>query len=146
MRIVEVTDRAGAVVEPEWLERAQAVHRQLRPQLAADYGARMRRIFATGGRMAVAAADDRVIGVAVYRVYENTVNGRKCYVDDLVSAESERSRGVGHALMEHLDRVAREMACDVLELDSGVHRGGAHKFYFREGFVIASFNFKRHIK
>ncbi len=144
--IVEVTDAAGRIVEPGWLARAEAVHRQLRSALPSDYAARMQRVFAGGGRMCVAAVGDRVAGVAVYRIYEDTANGLKMYVDDLVTDERERSRGFGHALMEHLQGVARRAACVAFTLDSGTHRQQAHKFYFREGMVVPAFHFAKPLK
>ena len=141
-----VTDPAGKVVAPEWLNRAEGVHRQLRAQLPQDYVARMHTIFASGGRMFVAMAGDDVIGVAVYRVYEDASNGRKFYVDDLVTDKAKRSTGVGHALMHALEIEARRLDCNAFALDSGTHRGAAHKFYFREGMTITSFNFKKTLR
>jgi len=147
LRIIDVTDAAGRVVEPRWLARAEGVHRQLRPHLPADYAAKMKRVFAGGGRMAVAAeagvGNESVLGVAVHRVHENTAEGVKMYVDDLVTDETRRSRGVGHALMQHLQGMARAAGCAEYTLDSGTHRQQAHKFYFREGMVITSFHFKK---
>ncbi|HTO49131.1 MAG TPA: GNAT family N-acetyltransferase [Burkholderiales bacterium] len=142
-RVVTVTDAQGAVVEPQWLARAEAVHRSLRTALPADYAGKLARVFAGGGRMCVAAEGDRVVGLAVYRISENTFAGRFLYVDDLVTDEGERSRGVGHLLMAHLERVARHAGCDNLALDSATHRHRAHRFYFREGMVITSFNFRK---
>ena len=144
--IVDVTDGTGRVVEPGWLPRAEAVHRQLRLALPADYAVKMQRVFAGGGRMCVAAIGDKVAGVAVYRIYENTWDGLKMYVDDLVTDETQRSRGVGHALMEHLQGVARRAGCVSLTLDSGTQRQQAHKFYFREGMVIPAFHFTKSLK
>jgi GNAT superfamily N-acetyltransferase len=68
------------------------------------------------------------------------------YVDDLVTDETRRSTGVGHALMEHLQDIARAAGCEQYTLDSGTHRQQAHKFYFREGMVISSFHFKKLMK
>jgi GNAT superfamily N-acetyltransferase len=93
--------------------------------------------------MCVAADGDRVVGVAIYRISENTFAGINMYVDDLVTDEVERSRGVGRTLMAHLERVARDAGCANLRLDSGTHRQQAHKFYFREGMVITSFSFNK---
>jgi len=143
LRIIDVTDAAGCVVEPQWLARAEGVHRQLRPHLPADYAAKMKRVFAGGGRMAVAAEGESVLGVGVHRVHENTAEGVKMYVDDLVTDETRRSKGVGHALMQHLQGMARAAGCAEFTLDSGTHRQQAHKFYFREGMVITSFHFKK---
>ncbi len=146
MRLVEVTDAAGNVAEPGWLIKAEPVHRQLRPALPAGYAAKMQRVFSGGGRMCIAVEGDDVLGVSVYRIHENTAEGLKMYVDDLVTDETRRSRGVGKALMDHLQGIARKAGCEQFTLDSGTHRQQAHKFYFREGMVIASFNFKKPLK
>jgi GNAT superfamily N-acetyltransferase len=143
IQLIEVTDDAGAVVAPVILERAQGVHRQLRTTLPADYVAKMRRVFAGGGRMIVAGDGDVVLGVAVWRIHENTFAGVHLYVDDLVTDETQRSRGVGHALMQWLERRARDRGCSCVVLDSGTQRTRAHAFYFREGMAITSFNFKK---
>ena len=143
MDIIRVTDDNGRLVEPDWLGRAEAVHRQLRPQLPTDYSGKMRAIFASGGEMCVAVAEGRVAGVAVFRCFENTHAGRKFYVDDMVTDEGARSTGVGHALLGFMEKMARDRGCSGIELDSGTHRKRAHKFYFREGFVISSFNFRK---
>ena len=142
-RVIAVTDDRGAVVEPQWLARAERVHRSLRTALPADYAGKLARVFAGGGRMCVATESERVVGVAVYRISENTFADVFLYVDDLVTDDAERSRGVGHTLMAHLERVARDAGCANLVLDSGTHRQRAHKFYFREGMFITSFNFKK---
>ncbi|HEX5092436.1 MAG TPA: GNAT family N-acetyltransferase [Burkholderiales bacterium] len=143
MKLVHVTDGAGQVVAPEWLARAQSVHRQLRTAMPASYEDKLRRVFAQGGRMVVAADGERVLGVAVWRCYEDTFNDRKLYVDDLVTDEAERSAGVGRALLAECERLGRELGARVLALDSGVQRGRAHAFYFREGMTVTSFGFRK---
>jgi hypothetical protein len=143
VQIIRITDDARRVAEPHWLARAEAVHRQLRPSLPAGYVARMQRIFATGGEMCVAVDDGEVVGVAVFRSFDNTHHGKRFYVDDLVTDEAQRSRGVGHALLEFLQGLARARGGASIDLDSGTHRTRAHRFYFREGFVIPSFVFTK---
>ena len=146
MKVVHVTDVTGVLVAPEWLARAEAVHRQLRPQLPAEYAQKMARVFKGGARMLVAAEGDRVLGVAVWRAYENTFYGKHLYVDDLVTDENTRSKGVGKLMLDECARLAQELECDALTLDSGVQRQQAHKFYFREKMTIVSFHFKRGLK
>lgn len=144
MDIIEITDGDGIVTAPDWLAKALPVHRQLRPQLRElEYEIKMRRVFVQGGRMCVAIGGDRVLGLAVYRMYENTADGRLLFVDDLVTDEASRSAGVGHALLEYLERKARAHECEMFALDSGVQRVRAHKFYFREGLAISSFHFRK---
>ena len=145
MEVIEITDAHGATVTGPWLERAEAVHRQLRTALPADYRGKMQRVFAGGGRMVVAAEGDAVRGLAVWRVHENTAIGVHLYVDDLVTDEGQRSRGVGHVLMQWLEQRARELSCVAVVLDSGTQRTRAHRFYFREGMVVVCFNFTKEL-
>jgi GNAT superfamily N-acetyltransferase len=146
MEIIEITDAGGSIVRPAWLERAEAVHRQLRPALPADYRSKMQRVFAGGGRMIVAALGEAVCGLAVWRMHENTAIGVHLYVDDLVTDEARRSLGVGHALMQWLEQRAQELTCVALVLDSGTQRTRAHRFYFREGMAVVCFNFKKDLQ
>lgn len=143
LRIVDVTDAAGALLEREWLVGAELVHRQLRPQLPSGYEAKMLRVFAGGGRLCVAVLDGVVVGVAVYRIHENTFDGRHLYVDDLVTDEARRSEGIGEALLEHLQAHARAADCRTVTLDSGTQRHLAHRFYFRHGWTIVGFHFSK---
>jgi GNAT superfamily N-acetyltransferase len=143
-QIIEVTDSRGQVVQPAWLARAEAVHRQLRPKLPPDYAAALRPVFEGGGRMVVAARGERVVGVSIWRHTHKTY-ANEVYVDDLVTDEALRSTGVGRALLGWIERRARELGCGSLSLDSGTQRQQAHKFYFREGMVVPSFHFHKPI-
>ena len=145
LKIVEITDERGTVVEDHWFTLAEPVHRELRPQLPADYRGKMIAVFAGGGRMCVATEGNAVLGLAVYRAIEDTFNGRKLYVDDLVTTATRRSAGVGRGLMRALEQRARALGCPKLVLDSGSQRFNAHRFYFREGMTITAFNFKKDI-
>ena len=143
LALVEVTGEGGEILAPEWLARAEPVHRQLRERLPADYAGRLAAVFAGGARMSLAAQGEAVRGVAVWRLVENTYEGRRLYIDDLVTDATHRSQGVGKFLVAQLEARARALGCDVLTLDSGTQRSAAHRFYFREGFVIPSFCFRK---
>jgi GNAT superfamily N-acetyltransferase len=69
--------------------------------------------------------------------------GQILYVDDLSVDETQRSRGYGAALIAWLMDRARAKGCAQIHLDSGVQREAAHKFYFREGFTINAYHFRR---
>ena len=146
VKVVPVSDRDGMVTDAPLLAAAEAVHRQLRPHLTADYAGRMREVFAGGAEMAVAVEGSTVLGVTVFRVLEKTHSGRELYCDDLVTDEAQRSTGVGAALVRYMERVGRERGCDTLALDSGTQRQRAHKFYFREGLPITAFHFSRPLR
>ena len=143
MQIISVTSPQGQVLEPALLSQAEPVLRQLRPQIEHNYTEKMQRVFAGGGQMCVAVKNGAVVGAAVFRVFEHTFNDISFYVDDLVTDEAHRSMGVGHALIAYLEQQARALGCTCISLESGTHRTLAHKFYFREGFVIPSFSFRK---
>jgi GNAT superfamily N-acetyltransferase len=145
MTVVPVTDGQRAVVDAPLLDSAESVHRQLRPHLPQDYAGRMREVFAGGAEMAVAVDEGKVVGITVFRVLEKTHSGRDLYCDDLVTDETKRSSGVGRALIQYMERICRERACDTFSLDSGTWRQQAHKFYFREGMTITSFHFDKKV-
>jgi len=146
MKIISITNAIGEIIELEWLRGAEAVHRQLRPHLSADYVGRMKQVFAGGAEMAVCVDGGVVRGLTVYRLLEKTHNGRDLYCDDLVTDEAARSRGVGRMLMQYMEALAATRECDTFSLDSGCQRQQAHKFYFREGMTIPSFHFSKPLK
>lgn len=143
MKITPITPAQVDEAPDSLLARCESVHRQLRPHLPLAYSQRMREILATGAQMIAAEEQGHVLGLAVYRILENTFEGRKLYVDDLVTDESKRSQGVGAALMDWLEAHAREIGCSTLALDSGSQRHRAHGFYFRQGLHIASYSFRK---
>ena len=121
----------------------RAVMLDLRPAIEPDdYLPRVRRMMKSDGYLLAAAyQDDIARAVAGYRLMDMLHCGRLLYVDDLNSDPQHRSQGFGNALIEWLKQEARDRGCAELQLDSGVHRPRAHRFYFREGLVITAFHF-----
>lgn len=125
------------------IARCFPVMRQLRPHLAeADFVPTVRAQQAEGYRLGYREREGRIEAVAGFRVYGNLVGGRILYVDDLVTEEGARSRGHGKALLDWLAERAREEGCNFLELDSGVQRFDAHRFYLCNRMVISSHHFR----
>ncbi len=50
------------------------------------------------------------------------------------------------SLEARLAELARAGDCEAIRLDSGVVRSRAHRFYFRRGYAIESFNFGRRLR
>ncbi len=90
--------------------------------------------------------DKKVVAVAGYRIFTNLFMGKNLYVDDLVTTDQEQSRGHGEQLIKWLRAKATTEGCRIFHLDSGTHRGRAHKFYFENGFSIASYHFSEELK
>ncbi|HEU4412032.1 MAG TPA: GNAT family N-acetyltransferase [Polyangiaceae bacterium] len=136
-----------AVDDPRWAE-ALPVLRELRPHLTPEL---FRQIYEEGhpqGLRFIAAFDGagRCLGVAGFRVVATTFSVRKLYVDDLVTTEAARSKGVGAALLGEVERRARAAGCSELDLDSGVQRHDAHRFYMRERMLISSYHFRKSLR
>jgi len=130
--------------DSRFLEDALPVLRELRPHLTAESaGAVYEEGFPQGLRYSAAYLEGRCVGVAGWRIVAAMVSIRKLYIDDLVTTESARSRGVGSFLIAALEGRARDAGCVVVDLDSGVQRADAHRFYEREGFERTSFHFAR---
>jgi len=120
---------------------------QLRPHLEEkDFVSLVRTQFRDGYRFAFIRPKRKVEAVAGFRVLQSLAWGRFCYVDDLVTDEQARSQGLGAELMNWLCEYARSEGCNRLELDSGVQRYAAHRFYLRHRMMISCHHFSLELK
>ena len=138
---------------PEHVESDEAitdcydVMAELRPHVSrGDFLQKVRAMQADGLRLACIREGGRVVAVAGYRISSNLFCGKHLYVDDLVTAEAERSKGHGKALLAWLRALAVENDCDIFHLDSGVQRKRAHQFYLRERMELSSYHFSERLK
>lgn len=116
---------------------------QLRTHLAEhEFVPTVRRQQVGGYRLVYLEERGQVHSVAGFRLIENLVGGWILYVDDLVTDSACRSQGHGKTLLAWLVQRAREHGCRNLELDSGVQRFDAHRFYLTNGMIISSHHFK----
>jgi GNAT superfamily N-acetyltransferase len=120
---------------------------ELRPHVTRDqFLPLVRSMQADGFRLACIRDRGRVVAVAGYRFGTNLFCGKHLYVDDLVTADTERSQGHGRELLAWLRALAVENGCDVFHLDSGVQRKRAHAFYLREDMELSSYHFSVRLK
>jgi GNAT superfamily N-acetyltransferase len=116
-----------AHLRPSTADRARAV------AASAAHGVRYLGAFEEAGRL---------VSLASWRIM-TTTRGRVLYVDDLVSDPGMRRKGAGRALLAWLGRAGVAAGCQTLELDSGVTRNDAHRFYARVGLSISAFHFSK---
>jgi len=127
----------------EEIGRAFPVMHQLHPHLEeAAFVPRVRRMQQSGFQLVLLEDDGRVVGAGGFRFIENLFSGRIMYVDDLVTDADLRSRGHGKTLLHWLIERARAEGCRSLELDSGVQRFDAHRFYLTNRMLISSHHFR----
>lgn len=128
----------------EAIARCYPVMRQLRPHLSEEEFVRGVLVQQSEGYQLACLEDgSAIVAAGGFRVQHMLATGLTLYVDDLVTDESQRSRGFGKALLHWLEAHAREHGCATFSLDSGTHRQEAHAFYFRERMRITSFHFAK---
>lgn len=120
--------------------------KQLRTHLVEEeFISLIKELMETGYQLAFLQKNKRVVCVAGFKVSKNLFLGKNLYVEDLVSDESQRSRGYGKQMMDWLRQYAVESGCQALHLDSGVQRHGAHKFYLNQNMDIVCYHFLERI-
>jgi GNAT superfamily N-acetyltransferase len=129
---------------PEEIRRCHLVMRELRPLFhePEQFVERVLRQQKEGYQLAFLESEGEVCAVAGYRFLESLFSGKFLYIDDLVTRESDRSCGFGGELIDWLIEQAREHGCENLELDSGVQRFDAHRFYLLKRMNISSYHFR----
>ncbi|MCA9770833.1 MAG: GNAT family N-acetyltransferase [Myxococcales bacterium] len=136
IRIEEcVTSAALEAVGPVLLELRTHVD----PATLSDRVARAR---TSGYRLYGAWEGARVVGAMGLRPVDNLAFGFHLYVDDLVVRETDRSRGVGEAMIRFAEQLARGWGAGFLRLDSGFARTRAHAFYERIGLPKVGYGFR----
>ncbi len=124
------------------LKAAFPVMRELRKHLDLDgFLAAVSTMRKEGYEVVTLWDGDQVRAVAGYRLMTNLVCGSTMYVDDFVTSETVRDKGYGKLLFAWLYREAKRLQCEMLHLDSGVHRHAAHGFYLGQRMAITSHHF-----
>lgn len=136
--------RIAVATTQEEIRRCFPVMHELRTHLVdeKEFMKRVVRQQKQGYQLAFLEAEAKVRAVAGYRFLESLFSGKNLYVDDLVTRDADRSRGYGGQLLDWLVDLARTNRCETLELDSGVQRFDAHRFYFSKRMSISSYHFR----
>lgn len=115
---------------------------QLRPKLVEkNFIPTIRLQFAEGYKLAYIRHDKKVAAVAGFRILHDLPRGRFLYIDDLVTDEKARSKGLGGKLWDWIVDYARAEKCQRVDLTSGVQRFDAHRFYLNKRMHISSHHF-----
>ncbi|MCC7431166.1 GNAT family N-acetyltransferase [bacterium] len=115
---------------------------QLRPHLSEEnFVETVRKQNAEGYKLVFLQKNGKVKSVAGFRIFQMLSRGKCLYVDDLVTDEKERSKGFGDELFDWLVSFAKENNCESFNLDSGVQRFFAHRFYLRKRMEIVAHHF-----
>jgi len=121
---------------------------QLRPLLsgADEFVVRVRRQQREAGyRLLAIWRNGSPVALAGYRVEENLIRGKFIYVDDLVTAQTERRFGLGARLLDEVAKIGAQVGCRGLVLDTALDNVLAHRFYYRQGLLARALRFSREL-
>ena len=131
-----MTNKIALAKSDEEILKCFPVMAELRPHLAEENFQRWVEHLAekTGFEMAYLSDGGEVKAVAGFRISEwLAVEGKYLEIEDLVTCDTERSKGYGGELFDWLVAYAKEKNCTHLRLVSNVVRTEAHRFYERKG-------------
>jgi GNAT superfamily N-acetyltransferase len=90
----------------------------------------------------VAEEAGEFVGLCTAYLELNSVRyGQRCWIEDLVVDPGRRSQGTGGALLDAAGDWARERGATHLELDTGLARADAQRFYERREPVTKSYSY-----
>ena len=93
--------------------------------------------------MLVAIDEDKVIGIATLSIHMGPIIRKNAYLEDFVTDQNVRGKGVGSALWQEITNWAKEKGCKNLEFTCGNGREVAQQFYKNHGASVYDTNFFR---
>ena len=88
---------------------------------------------------------DKLITYAGVSINTNLYHKRHLFIHELVTDETQRSKGYAKMMLEYLSDYARVGACENIVLSSGLQREDAHRFYENNDFEKVSFVFLKRL-
>lgn len=116
--------------------------RQLSPGVTEErYTYMLDDMLAHGYRMVVVYEGEHCVGVSGIWVATKIYSGRYLELDNVVVADTHRSKGIGKLLTDFVQELALAEGCETLMLDAYLENEKAHAFYEREGFTKRGYHF-----
>ena len=106
---------------------------------------RVQELAASTGLTLAYLDDGGIKAVAGYRISDWLAGGRYLEIEDLVTADGERSRGYGGILFDWVADLAGRSGCLQVRLLSHVRRVDAHRFYLRKGMTQEALYFSLNV-
>lgn len=91
------------------------------------------------------AIDDsnQIIGIATLSIHMGPIIRKNAYLEDFVTDQTVRGKGIGSALWDAMLDWAKEKGCNNLEFTCGNGREASQQFYKNHGATIYDTNFFR---
>lgn len=102
-------------------------------------------MLANGYRQVGAFEDGQCIGISGFWINTKIYSDKYVELDNVIIDEKHRSKKVGKLLCDWIINEAKQKGCKIAMLDAYVENKDAHRFYFREGYIIRGFHFLKSI-
>jgi ribosomal protein S18 acetylase RimI-like enzyme len=89
---------------------------------------------------------EKCIGLTGIWIATKLYSGKYIELDNVVIDKDYRSKGIGKMLCDKAIEEGRRAGCETVMLDAYAENQDAHRFYFREGFIIRGFHFLKKLK
>lgn len=115
---------------------------QLSPQITREkYRIMLEDMLRHGYRQVGVFEGDKCIGISGFWISTKLYSGKYVELDNVVIDRDYRSKGIGKLLCDWVVEQGRSEGCETAMLDAYAENQDAHRFYFREGFIIRGFHF-----
>ncbi|MDO8365552.1 MAG: GNAT family N-acetyltransferase [Saprospiraceae bacterium] len=98
-----------------------------------------------GYRMVAVFEGKVCVGISGIWVATKIYSGRYLEMDNVVVADTHRSKGIGKLLTDFIEKLALSEACEMMMLDAYLENEKAHAFYAREGFTKRGYHFLKRL-
>ena len=82
----------------------------------------------------------KCIGAAGYWIGVRLYCRKFIQIDNLVVLPEKRGKQAGKMMMDEIKQIGREEGCQRVILDTYVENFDAHRFFYREGFIIRGYH------
>lgn len=115
---------------------------QTNPTLSkADFNKRLKKMFAQGYRCIAMVENGQYLGICGFWQGTRFWCGDFIDLDNVVVDEKLRGKNIGKKLVAWVENLAKQTGCTQTGLDCYVSFDEAHRFYFREGYIIKGYHF-----
>ena len=113
----------------------------LNPKLTkAEFTARLMQMLPLGYRVVGAFEGKTLLGISGFWIGMRFWCGARMDIDNFVVHPKHRNRNIGQKLIVWLEKKAVALKLDLIVLDTYASSALAHRFYFRNGFVITGYH------
>ncbi len=125
---------------PRMLPLIETLNPAVSPQVLRQ---RLAEMLASHYRVFGLELDGQLVGLCGAWLTTRLYSGRQVELDNVIIQAELRGRGLGTALVEHVEGWARQQGCESVELNTYVTNPLSHKFYFQAGYTILGYHFQK---